>query len=776
MAEMILLLTKMLDMVQLPDMIHRLTALKPLKTADLCSPTLIVPWKLKVSLRHEGRKVATPQGSGDPWQVLQRTAVSPAELFQFGMLLLKLDIEACESGAYHFAYARLDPDCCNRPKESERVGLESSEPSQTLQPATELVEVEVAVPVQSKVGDTFSIEAGDLLNVELSGQQLQVVAPWLRMHNGAVGAVNGLERQLRGLEHFTSDENDSSDSSDADSVAQAPESRALHDAEFLSQLDGGQILVEGNGCLNYSQSTPVGNAALSSGIQVISFKVDADASPAKSAVAEVSLMSGKTVSLQAHSDESVESLRARAQKALGAGRGRLLDSTGRVLDGGAPLKRARLQNAEPNEPNTQPEPLTLSVRRVDISGGLLAFAAILTDGCGLSWGADRFGGDCSAVKDQLKDVQQIHATRGAFAAILANGSVVTWGYDGGGESSAVRDQLKNVRQIQSTLRAFAAIRGDGSVVSWGDADYGGDSSAVRDQLKDVQQIQSTSCAFAAILADGSVVTWGSTIADYGGDSSVVRNQLKTAQHIQATERAFAAILGDGSVVTWGNADYGGDSSAVRDQLTNVQQIQATSRAFAAILGNGSVVTWGDAYCGGDSSAVREQLKNVREIQATSRAFAAILGDGSVVTWGDADYGGDGSAVRDQLTNVQQIQATHYAFAAILGNSSVVTWGNAYCGGDSSAVREELKNVREIQATSQAFAAILGDGSVVTWGQNISGGASSAVRDQLKNVREIQATSQAFAAILGDGSVVTWGIAESGGESSAVRDQLKSSNQ
>lgn len=109
--------------------------------------------------------------------------------------------------------------------ESERVGLESSEPSQTLQPATELVEVEVAVPVQSKVGDTFSIEvhgnlysvqvpedagpgslfkvavasqntgpakeeqgdvdifvpdgvkAGDLLNVELSGQQLQVVVP-----------------------------------------------------------------------------------------------------------------------------------------------------------------------------------------------------------------------------------------------------------------------------------------------------------------------------------------------------------------------------------------------------------------------------------------------------------------------------------------------------------------------------------------------------------------------------------------------------------------------
>ena len=69
---------------------------------------------------------------------------------------------------------------------------------------------------------------------------------------------------------------------------------------------------------------------------------------------------------------------------------------------------------------------------------------------------------------------------------------VTWGYERcGGDSSAVRGQLKGVQQIKATHGAFAAILADGSVVTWGDADYGGDSSAVQDQLANVQQIQAS---------------------------------------------------------------------------------------------------------------------------------------------------------------------------------------------------------------------------------------------------------------------------------------------
>ena len=244
------------------------------------------------------------------------------------------------------------------------------------------------------------------------------------------------------------------------------------------------------------------------------FTVAVDSSGARvfimSLTVEVCLISGKTVSLQTHGDESVESLRLRAQKALGARNGRLMDSTGSILDGGVPLKKARLQCEES---------LTLQVRRVDTCGG-----------------------------------------KQAFAAILGDGSVVTWG-DAvrGGDSSGVRDQLKNVQQIQANDWAFAAIVRDGSVVSWGNESFGGDCSAVRDQLQNVQQIQAAACAFAAILVDGSVVTWGH--AYYGGDSSAVREQLHNVQQIQATEGAFAAILEDGSVVTWGDAHCGGDSSA-----------------------------------------------------------------------------------------------------------------------------------------------------------------------------------------------------------------------
>ena len=63
-------------------------------------------------------------------------------------------------------------------------------------------------------------------------------------------------------------------------------------------------------------------------------------------------------------------------------------------------------------------------------------------------------------------MQQIQDTSGAFAAILDDGCVVTWGdTDCGGDSSAVQDQLTDVQQIQATSGAFAAILGDGSLVS-----------------------------------------------------------------------------------------------------------------------------------------------------------------------------------------------------------------------------------------------------------------------------------------------------------------------
>ena len=48
------------------------------------------------------------------------------------------------------------------------------------------------------------------------------------------------------------------------------------------------------------------------------------------------------------------------------------------------------------------------------------------------------------MQDQLRNVQQVHGTSGAYAAafdaILADGSVVTWGHPGS-DSSAMQDKL-----------------------------------------------------------------------------------------------------------------------------------------------------------------------------------------------------------------------------------------------------------------------------------------------------------------------------------------------
>ena len=43
----------------------------------------------------------------------------------------------------------------------------------------------------------------------------------------------------------------------------------------------------------------------------------------------------------------------------------------------------------------------------------------------------------------------------------------------GGDSSAVQDQLTGIQQIACTAGAFAALRSDGRVVTWGQADCGG---------------------------------------------------------------------------------------------------------------------------------------------------------------------------------------------------------------------------------------------------------------------------------------------------------------
>ena len=110
-----------------------------------------------------------------------------------------------------------------------------------------------------------------------------------------------------------------------------------------------------------------------------------------------------------------------------------------------------------------------------------------------------------AMPATVATVQQIQASRFAFPAILGDGSEVTWGKAGyGGDSSAVQEQLRNAQQIQASAGAFAAILDDGAVVTWGSADFGGDSSAVQEQLKNVQQIQAS---FFRLLQSWMMELW-----------------------------------------------------------------------------------------------------------------------------------------------------------------------------------------------------------------------------------------------------------------------------
>ena len=117
---------------------------------------------------------------------------------------------------------------------------------------------------------------------------------------------------------------------------------------------------------------------------------------AMSVVLDVCLISGKTVSVEAGLDESVATLKRRAQIALAVGKGRLLNSGG-LLHDELTVKEAKLETGTS---------LTLQLHTAQIQASESAFAAILGDGSFVTWGDKIYlNGDSRAVQDQLKGVQ-----------------------------------------------------------------------------------------------------------------------------------------------------------------------------------------------------------------------------------------------------------------------------------------------------------------------------------------------------------------------------------
>ena len=116
---------------------------------------------------------------------------------------------------------------------------------------------------------------------------------------------------------------------------------------------------------------------------------------------EVRLLSGRTTTVIAGLDEDVDALKCQAQTAFGVGKGRLVHLAGSVLDVCVPIRDSKVRDGDL---------LTLQRRQVGLRGSSQAFAAILGDGSVVTWGHAGSGGDSSAVQDQLKNVQQIHAS------------------------------------------------------------------------------------------------------------------------------------------------------------------------------------------------------------------------------------------------------------------------------------------------------------------------------------------------------------------------------
>ena len=96
----------------------------------------------------------------------------------------------------------------------------------------------------------------------------------------------------------------------------------------------------------------------------------------------VHLLSGKTALLEVEADASAESLKQRAQSALATGRGRLLNSSGDVLDGAKTITEAKLKSGDELTLHVKPVQL-MATRTRELVG---AFIAILGDGDVVTWG------------------------------------------------------------------------------------------------------------------------------------------------------------------------------------------------------------------------------------------------------------------------------------------------------------------------------------------------------------------------------------------------------
>ncbi|HHQ4456581.1 TPA: Ig-like domain-containing protein [Aeromonas hydrophila] len=394
--------------------------------------------------------------------------------------------------------------------------------------------------------------------------------------------------------------------------------------------------------------------------------------------------------------------------------------------------------------------------------------SVTAQGTVVTWGLPDFGGDSSAVADQLTNVREVVGSSGAFAALRADGRVVTWGDPkSGGDSSAVQSQLNNVASLYGNLGGFAALRADGSVVTWPQsASYCNQHWIDTPVTTDVVSISTTDCAFAGIRSDGTVVTWGSSLS--GGDSAQVSADLRGVRQIVASQHRFAALLATGEAIMWGGSDEAPTT------LQDVVNVVSTVGDFVVLTREGRVMRWPTPLDVG----IQEKMEGVQSIHGTLGVFAALKANGTLVlssgvqyegvqqvfrahpngfiiinTAGDIEYISPIDNFRIDSRPLNAVFAGSLSTALLYNDGSVVTVGPA----ENYPPSIPLVDVVTITATTtpsnlnynDAFAAITQDGRVITWGDNFEGADSEAVQNALRNVTAIYSNYVAFAAVIGD---------------------------
>ena len=128
---------------------------------------------------------------------------------------------------------------------------------------------------------------------------------------------------------------------------------------------------------------------------------------------EVSLPSGRRETVAVSQSGTVADLKIAAQESLGQPFLRLATTAeGHLLDPTETLRFSELQDGGS---------LTAIAQEPKIVSTWNAFAFWCVGGDRIiTWGDPDYGGDSSGVQDQLRNVQQICGTGGAFAAILAS--------------------------------------------------------------------------------------------------------------------------------------------------------------------------------------------------------------------------------------------------------------------------------------------------------------------------------------------------------------------